>query len=59
MANFDGVHIRRTALRLGMRTDAAMRFEKSINPLFSLQMIHRLLDELKYHRLDLGETNIQ
>ncbi|MFW6365445.1 MAG: phenylalanine--tRNA ligase subunit beta [Spirochaetota bacterium] len=31
-ASFDAVHIRRSAHRLNLRTDAAMRFEKSLDP---------------------------
>jgi len=31
-ANFESAHIRRTSTRLGLRSDAAMRFEKSLDP---------------------------
>lgn len=34
-ANFDAVTVRRTANRLGLRTDAATRFEKSLDPEFA------------------------
>lgn len=33
VAHFDQIQIRKTATRLGLKTDAAVRFEKSINPL--------------------------
>ena len=32
-ANFDAANIRRTALKLGLRTDSSARFEKSLDPL--------------------------
>ena len=32
VANFSGVHVRRTAARLGLRTDASARFEKGLDP---------------------------
>jgi len=35
-ANFDPVSIRRTAVRLGLRTEASNRFEKSIDPELTL-----------------------
>jgi phenylalanyl-tRNA synthetase beta chain len=31
-ANFNGISIRKTAIALGMRTDASSRFEKGLNP---------------------------
>lgn len=31
-ANFDAVNVRRTATRLGLRTDSSARFEKSLDP---------------------------
>ncbi len=48
IANFDPVTVRRTGTRLGLRTDAELRFEKMINPLFSLAMIPHLMDTLSY-----------
>jgi phenylalanyl-tRNA synthetase beta chain len=35
VANFDAIQIRKTASRLGLKTDAAVRFEKGINPLWT------------------------
>jgi len=48
VANFNDVQVRKTAMRLWLRTDAQVRFEKEINPLFSLHATLMLLDELKY-----------
>lgn len=42
-ANFDGVSIRKTALRLGIRTDASARFEKMIDPEMTTVAIQRFL----------------
>ena len=35
VANFDAIQIRKTATRLGLKTDAAVRFEKGINPVWT------------------------
>ena len=35
VANFDAIQIRKTATRLALKTDAAVRFEKGINPLWT------------------------
>lgn len=48
IANFDPVVVRRTGTRLGLRTDAELRFEKSINPLFSLAMVPYLMETSTY-----------
>ncbi len=40
-ANFNGVSIRKTALALGMRTDASSRFEKGLDPLSTLPAVER------------------
>jgi hypothetical protein len=40
--------VRKTAMRLGIRTDAQTRFEKHIAPSFSLASILLCLDELEY-----------
>jgi len=42
-ANFDPVNIRRSAARLGLRTEAAARFEKSLDPHFAQQGVLRFL----------------
>jgi len=40
-ANFNGVSIRKTAARLGLRTDASSRFEKGLDPMSTLPAIQR------------------
>ena len=40
-ANFDGTCIRRTALALGMRTEASAKFEKGLDPLNTLPAVNR------------------
>ena len=40
-ANFDGTCIRRTALSLGMRTEASAKFEKGLDPLNTLPAVNR------------------
>lgn len=52
IANFDPVRIRKTANRLNLRTWAKIRFEKDINPLFSLYSLILFLDQLKISWLD-------
>lgn len=39
-ANFEPIQIRKTATRLGLRTEASMRFEKWINPLWTAFFSH-------------------
>lgn len=58
IANFDPVAVRKTWTRLGLRTDAELRYEKNINPLFSLYCLILFLDELKYYSKDLWTFNI-
>ena len=40
-ANFNGVSIRKTAIGLGMRTDASGRFEKGLDPMNTLPAVER------------------
>ncbi len=42
-ANFNGATIRRTATRLGLRTDASARFEKSLDPTNTVLGIQRFV----------------
>ncbi len=42
-ANFDPATIRRTATRLGLRTDASARFEKSLDPTYTALAIQRFV----------------
>lgn len=45
-AYFDPIHIRKTALRHNLRTDAAMHFEKGIDPNLTLPALQRAADLL-------------
>ncbi len=45
-------------MRLGLRTDAELRFEKNINPLYSLYTLLLFLDELKFYRKGLGDFEV-
>jgi phenylalanyl-tRNA synthetase beta chain len=58
MAHFDPVAVRRTSMRIGVRTDAVMRFEKTLSPLLSLTSLSLILDILKQYTLMLGEYRI-
>ena len=40
-ANFDGTSIRKTALALGMRTEASAKYEKGIDPMLTLPAVNR------------------
>ncbi len=40
-ANFDGVSVRKTAIALGMRTDASSRFEKGLDPENTVSAVQR------------------
>lgn len=53
IANFDPVLVRKTWTRLALRTDAEIRYEKNINPRWSLYCLILFLDELKYYAKDL------
>lgn len=46
-ANFDCVSIRKTSTRLGLRTDASMRYEKSLDPELTVPAIRRYLKLMK------------
>lgn len=58
IANFDPVTIRKTGMRLGLRTDAELRFEKNINPIYSLYVLLLFLDELKFYQKGLGNFTV-
>ncbi len=45
-ANFDGVCVRKSTSRLGLRTDASMRYEKILDPEITLTAIKRFLNLL-------------
>ncbi len=42
-ANFDGVCVRRSSSRLGLRTDASMRYEKILDPELTIIAIRRFI----------------
>ncbi|MEI6425914.1 MAG: phenylalanine--tRNA ligase subunit beta [Candidatus Absconditabacteria bacterium] len=54
IANFDPVSVRKTGVRLGLRTDAELRYEKHINPRWSAACLLLFMEELKYYAKDLG-----
>ena len=53
-ANFDGTSIRKTALALGMRTDASAKYEKNIDPMLTLPAVNRACELVEL--LDAGEV---
>lgn len=60
-AYFDPKHIRRTSLRLGLRTDAATHFEKGVdisNVLPALQRAAALIAEIAGGTIDSGITDV-
>lgn len=58
IAHFDPVATRRTSMRIGVRTDAVMRFEKTLSPLLSLTAVSVFLDMLAQYKPMLGEYAI-
>lgn len=46
-ANFDGISVRKTSSRLGLRTDASMRYEKILDPDLTVTAIKRFVYLLK------------
>ncbi|MFT4146574.1 MAG: phenylalanine--tRNA ligase subunit beta [Mobilitalea sp.] len=46
-ANFDAVSVRKSATRLGLRTDASSRYEKTIDPELTIPAIERFIKLLK------------
>ncbi len=58
IANFDAVSVRKTWVRLWLRTDAELRFEKNINPIFSLYSVIFFLDFIKYFEKDLWSYDL-
>ena len=53
-ANFDGVSVRKSSSRLGLRTDASMRYEKILDPEITITAIKRFLNLLL--EIDPGAT---
>lgn len=58
IAHFDPVAVRRTSMRIGLRTDAVMRFEKTLSPLLSLTALSMMLDILEQYKLMLGDYTL-
>ena len=56
-ANFDAATIRRSAVALGLRTDASARFEKSLDPVNTVLSIQRFLHLAKESYPDLRLTS--
>jgi phenylalanyl-tRNA synthetase beta chain len=47
-ACFDPISVRLTAQRLGLRTDASTRYEKSLDPLLTKKVFTRVLDYMAF-----------
>lgn len=61
-AYFNPVHIRRTSMRLGLRTDAAQHFEKGVDPNITVEALKRavyLLETVAGGKVTSGLTDIQ
>ncbi len=58
IAHFDPVVVRKTSMKIGVRTDAVMRYEKTISPLLSLTSLSLILDALQQYSLMLGDYKI-
>lgn len=64
-ANFDGVCVRKSSSRLGLRTDASMRYEKILDPELTLTAIKRFIkllttiDEGAYVTSNLSDLYVQ
>lgn len=53
-ANFNGTSIRKTALALGMRTEASAKYEKNIDPMMTLPAVNRACELVEL--LDAGDV---
>ena len=58
IANFDPVRVRKTGVRLWLRSDSELRNEKHIAPTYSLYALLLFLDELKFYAKDLWNYEI-
>jgi len=54
IGNFDSIVVRKTGVRLWLRTDAELRYEKFINPLYTLSCVEAMIDALKKEQIELG-----
>ncbi len=52
IANFDPIQVRKTWTRLWLRTDAELRFEKSINPMWSSKCLDSFLSYIEQSDLE-------
>ncbi len=50
-ASFDAVCVRKSSTRLGLRTDASMRYEKTLDPEMTVTAIERFFKTSNKHRL--------
>jgi len=60
-ANFDGPNIRRTAKKLGIRTDSSGKYEKGLDPALSLLAVNRacgFVEEFSCGEVVAGSTDI-
>ncbi|MDD3120502.1 MAG: phenylalanine--tRNA ligase subunit beta, partial [Candidatus Gracilibacteria bacterium] len=48
IATFDATTVRLTATRIGLRTDASARYEKSLDPLLNKPAFYRIIDLMKF-----------
>ena len=53
-ANFNGTSIRKTALALGMRTDASGKFEKNLDPMMTIPAVERACELVE--QLECGDV---
>lgn len=53
-ANFNGTSVRRTAMNLGMRTDASARYEKGLDPMNTMKAVQRACELVE--QLGCGEV---
>lgn len=58
IANFDPVRLRKTWVRLWLRSESELRNEKHIAPTYSLYALLLFLDELKFYAKDLWDFEI-
>ena len=57
-ATFDAVSVRLTAQRIGIRTDASTRYEKSLDPLLANFATSRIFDYLEFLGKNIQITGI-
>lgn len=60
-ANFNGPSVRRTSRRLGLRSEASMRFEKGLDPMLCEKAINRacqLIEELEIGKVSKGMVDV-